>query len=506
MKLGAVGFAFALFGLVCCSGQNESSTPPATTSGPGGTTTTSTSGGGSGGGCSAPCPSGICEDGECKDNQIAASAWPGSKYDAEITRLADGTFFSAGGNPSLDTIGHGLTASHVAADGTTVLAQVDCGTMTSAQSERVTRVIPIGSDVLVLDSHTGDPLDIGGGVTITGNVFVAARLGVDGTGKWATLIQGVLATSDFDVVGEAAVDGAGNVWLYVLPTMAPFRVNGVDIAATNFSPMILKLDPSTGQLLTSRALVPGAPGACAFSNMVCGGAKAPPHPMMVGTDSGFVIAGEASGQCDFGGGPIPSAGVAYSMGYAARFDASISHVWSRVFPGGTAPNFKAGLQGTIVAMDGATLYVAGEIFPYQAVDFGTGPVTGSMAVARLDPATGDTIFAKAYAGTATYHTTALGLVASPGGVAVAGKTDAGEDFGVSDLGPGSGAYVLKLDPTGGSRWLHTYAGVDALPGLRLLSAGDENVVLVAHGTSMDFGQGPLADSASKLALAMLRLP
>ena len=506
--------------LLGCSGNDGMSTATGSSSGAGGaggaasstTATTSTgasatSSTGTGGGCSVPteCPSGVCQGGLCRDNLTGAFAWPGSQYDQQIGRLGDGTFFSAGGIPTQSGLPLGLTVSHVSADGASVLATVDRGLTTANQSAFVPRVIPLGSDVLVLDVHAGDALDIGGGVTIPKvpiGAFFAARLGVDGNAKWATVIQGVGASSAYEVVADAAIDDAGQVFLLVNPSLGPpYTLNGTPIAFNQGHHEILKLDPATGQLLAHRPVAAFMAG-CNLSSSLDGSNKIPPNSMIVGTADGVVVAGEADGQCDFGDGvkPVPTAFT--SWGYVARFDGNLGHVWSRAFTAGTAPNYYAGFEGPTLARNGSALYVAGELT--QSIDLGMGTIMGNVAIAGLDLATGATLFSKAFSGTAKFHTKVSALAASPGGLTVAGTTDAGEDFGVTPLGPGSGGFLVKMSPTGSPLWADTFAGVDRIIGVTPI--GQEDVALITHGTNVDFGKGPIADAPSKLAIGLFQLP
>jgi hypothetical protein len=509
------GTVFLVF--LGCGGNDATSTGTGSSSGAGGaasstTAATSTgangtSGTGSGGGCSAPseCLSGLCQGGLCKDNLSGAFAWPGSQYDQQIARLTDGTFFSAGGFPQVNGMPLGLTVSQVTADGASVLATVDRGLSTTSQSAFVPRVIPLGADVLVLDVHAGDALDIGGGITIPKigvGVFFATRLGVDGNAKWATVIQGPGATDAYHFVADAAVDDAGQVWLLVNPSLgSPYTVNGTAIAFHQGYPEILKLDPATGQLLGHRPVAAFAAG-CSVSDFPDSGNKVPPNSTIVGTADGVVVAGEASEQCDFGGGPIPMPSALTTWGYVARFDGNLAHVWSRALTAGTAPNYTSGFEGLTLARSGGALYVAGEFT--QNIDLGMGLLTGNVAVAGLDLATGATLFSKAFSGTAKYHTKVLALAASPGGVAIGGVTDAGEDFGVTPLGLGSGGFLLKMDPSGSPLWAGTFAGVDRILGVA--PTGQQRVALITHGTNVDLGNGPIADAPSKLAVGLFQLP
>lgn len=516
--------ACSVLALVACGGSGETNTAGSTsaTSGAGGgaTTTSSTTGAGgaatsttgtttgAGGasGCSdgSECPSGLCEAGACKENLVAAFPWPGSKYDQRIARLADGAYFAAGGSEILDNVGHGLTATRASSDGSTVLASVDRGEPTSTQSAHILSVLALGTDVLVLDQHEGDDLDVGGGVVLpkSSAQVAAIRLGPDGVAKWATLLQGVVPWDSKTFTAQAAVDGAGHVWIDAMPSGASFTVDGAPVAASTHDPLILELDPNDGHLMGSHSV--GAGGSCYFEALVDGGSKEPPRSAIVGTDDGVIVTGQAGGQCDFGGGAIPATAVPHSWGFVARLDANLQHVWSRAFPGGTAPNLLEGLGGPAVARAGTAVYVAGEM--PEPIDFGAGLLDGNLGVVELDLATGATVWSRAFSGTPTYQTKVLAIAASGGRVALAGTTNAGEDFGVKDLGPGSGIYLLELHADGTPSWLRTFTPASAAEVRGLDVVGGGTFALYTHATGVDFGGGVLADSPSKLAVALFQLP
>ena len=492
------------------SAGGGTTTSAATTSG---TTSTATSSTGAGG-CTLPtdCASGICQAGVCADNLLGAFAWPGSKYDQRIARLSlPAAFASAGGLSFLDYQGHGLTYTAISPNQTT-LGQQDFGAANSQQSALITAVSMLSGNELVADLRQGAALDLASTVNIpatsNGNYqLVITRLAVSGGAEWATVIGGVFPQSntiDRAFIADITTDGAGYVWVLVNPNVntqaTPFVVNGTTIPSpTQYAnPILLKLNPANGQLVLSHWL---SQMSCGFASLPDGTKGYQPSHVLVGTDSGVVVTGIAEGRCDFGGGQIPAQPVAFSFGYVADFDSNANHVWSRAFVGMNGGTATTGLESPAIARFGTGLYVAGEISGSASIDFGTGPLKGAVAVARLDLASGTTEWAKGFPGSGYVSA----LSASTGGVTIAGSEDSGGlDFTVKDTGPGVGPFLAKLDPTGTPLWKRTFAAAANVRGLD--STGGENVALYLSGTGVDFGSGPLTDSPSKLSVGQFQLP
>jgi hypothetical protein len=383
-----------------------------------------------------------------------------------------------------------------------MLSQVNRGTTTTYQQTYVLTAQPLGGDMFMLLSVTGDPLDLGGGVMLpkTQQALVAMRAGPDGTPRWATVLQGSAGTLPVNNFSpDTTIDGMGNVWIEVFP-MGTLTVDGTALPYTTFMPVFLKLDPSTGKLVTSLQISGGS--HCTYLGTNENKYTISPQSTVVGTDDGIVFGGAATGQCDFGGGPLPPMLAAGEFGFAVRLAGDGSFVWSTLL---------ASLDALAIGRSGDAIYAAG--VPALSGPFVIGGTTlnGNVGLVRLDLATGSVVFAKALSGLQRGQTTVLAVAASPGGVAIAGETLAGETFGITDPGPGSGAYLYKIDSSGNPLFLRTFAGT--FPGAyawgpvaALAPTGQEGVALFLHGSMVDYGAGPLQDSASKLSAALFQLP
>ncbi len=175
------------------------------------------------------------------------------------------------------------------------------------------------------------------------------------------------------------------------------------------------------------------------------------HAIAAGPGGEAVVAFAFGGSIDLGGGVLVNVApdVMYDMDIAlASFDAEGKHLWSKAFgaPGKQWP--------TAVAVDPAGNILVAGTFTGE-LDFGTGPLSGSMFVAKLDPA-GNPLWARGYPGDYT-----ISLALGPSGdVLAALRCPGGTDLGGGPLpGEGKGDICLvALDPEGTHVWSRLLGG------------------------------------------------
>jgi beta-propeller repeat-containing protein len=193
---------------------------------------------------------------------------------------------------------------------------------------------------------------------------------------------------------------------------------------------------------------------------------------------------------DFGGGPLSGGG--FSDVIVVKLDASGNHLWSKRV--GAAQN----QIGEGIAVDGAgNVYVSGWFFGNMT--FAGGPTLVSSGVfdiflARLDAA-GNHVWSKKF-GDAQSQLALAAACDAAGNVVIVGMQAGTVDYGGGPLtAAGNEVLVARFDANGNHLWSHLYGGgVDgAAYGVALDGNGDIVVSGYFEGT-VDFGGGPLVSS------------
>ena len=324
----------------------------------------------------------------------------------------------------------------------------------------------------------GEPLDNAG--VGTKDVFVV-KLDGDGNHLWST----AFGCSKGDKVWAMALDSLGNLWI-TGQGGAGFAC-GVPYCAI----FLVKLD---------------ADGESVWSNCFGTSIYHAPYSLSVDSADNVYLTGSISkpgsmiSEVDFGGGPLPVAGL--KDVFVAKFDAVGNHLWSKSF-GGFDVSF-----GSAVAVDSeANVYVTGG-FESSSIDFGGGPLESEDAdshdvfLVKFD-VDGEHLWSKSFGGPATDQGGELSLD-SAGCVYLGGRFNSSSiDFGGGPLykaGSVEDMFVVKLDADANYVWSKGFGGAESYDWLHSLSTGSDGSVYLAgsfRSTSIDFGGGPLQNSGGE---------
>jgi len=207
-----------------------------------------------------------------------------------------------------------------------------------------------------------------------------------------------------------------------------------------------------------------------------------------GPNDDIILVGSVDGSVDFGGGPLTSTYDDWDF-FAARYDRSGKHLWSKVF----ASPGSDGLLGMGVDAAGA-VFMAGSFG--STIDLGGGPLAadGNLFLGKLDPA-GNHLWSKSFGAATLYHMV-YGVAVDPGGgVILAGSYEDTIDFGDGPLGGGAGvngAFVVRFDSDGHLLWSKRL-GQDAFTQAHnvALDAAGHIIVGGEYSASIDVGGGPV---------------
>ncbi|WP_437627823.1 hypothetical protein [Sorangium sp. So ce1151] len=180
---------------------------------------------------------------------------------------------------------------------------------------------------------------------------------------------------------------------------------------------------------------------------------------------------------------------------AGKFDASGSHVFSKVF------GDRSDQRGDSVAFDSECNMILGGSFA-GAMDLGGAPLSGdrSLFVAKLDGA-GNHIWSKRLGGASGMEPAFLFVAVDPAtnDIVLAGKFKGTIDLGGEPMtSPSDGqrpAFVAKLNASGQHLWSKQFAGTVNLRGIGIDPSGDV-VISGGQGGSVDLGGGPLGPDSS----------
>jgi hypothetical protein len=211
-----------------------------------------------------------------------------------------------------------------------------------------------------------------------------------------------------------------------------------------------------------------------------------------GSDN-IIVIGSYYNEVDFGGGALVSAGDRDI--YLAKFDPYGTHLWSQRF--GDA-NYQV---GSAAAVDGnGNVFVTGNF--EGTVDFGGGARVSAgsfdIFVAKYD-ANGNHVWSNRF-GDAERQYSQCVTVDKWGDPVVAGFFAGTLDFGGDGIHTSAGSYdlfVARFSPQGGRQWSGSY-GDESLQHTRTVAVdGSGNILLTGlfQGT-LDFGGGPLVSAGS----------
>lgn len=206
-------------------------------------------------------------------------------------------------------------------------------------------------------------------------------------------------------------------------------------------------------------------------------------------DGGVAVLGHFDGAVDFGGGALaaPAAGQGT---YLARFYGNGNHRWSRCL----GDSLELGTNKLAIDAGGNTLLaleMRGSIDPGGGALTATGFRDG--VIAKYDP-DGNLLWAKTFGGPSAFVTVKAAGIDGAGNLVVAGTYTGDIDFGGAGLtyqAFTTNMFVVKFDINGEPMWSRRFTG-----GLAEITAvtGDAlgyTVLAGYHGSTFDFGGGPL---------------
>lgn len=213
----------------------------------------------------------------------------------------------------------------------------------------------------------------------------------------------------------------------------------------------------------------------------------------VGVDAvgNVLVIGHFAGTVDFGGGNLVSAGI-FDI-FVARYDAAGTHVWSQRFG-------SSGIDiGYSVAVDGfGNILMTGAF--NGTVDFGGGNLvsqgSSDVVIAKYD-ATGAHQWSERFGGTTGDIAFSLAADAS-GNTVLAGYFEGTANFGGSNLVSAGGLdmFVARYDATGAHQWSQRFGSTLTDYAIATMDGAGSVVVTGYFGGTVDFGGGSLASAGS----------
>jgi hypothetical protein len=310
-------------------------------------------------------------------------------------------------------------------------------------------------DVFTLADHGNQP-----------DVFVA-KLDANMNAAWAYQLG---ANNQRDEATGLAVDGKGDVVVAGSlngPLSAPTTVPGLPLGAPfaalgGDDAFVLKLD--------------GPTGAYAWGRRFGSSAADQARGVAIDAQNDIVVTGFVGAGAVFDVGTVP--GIGGRDAFVAKYAASGSHLWSKIFGGGGADEARA------VAVDAkGDVVVAGFFGAVAAFDaialIGAGG--DDVFVAKLDGATGAVKWARSFGDAADQRALAVAVDKTTGDVVVVGQFEGGLAFGAQVLAAATGAdaFVAKL------------SGVDGAPLWADRYGRDDGGAVAATAVAVDAGGGVL---------------
>ena len=294
-----------------------------------------------------------------------------------------------------------------------------------------------GRIVIVGDTKTPS-IDFGAGpLNLQGEpILWVAKLDGEGAHLWSRGFPYEGQSSEAAFFADVAIDETGNILLAGTFTNALDFGGGPLTSAGDRDVFIVKLDPNGEHLWSYR-----------FGDAYEQWARA----LAMGDDGTFVLAGNYTGNLDFGGGPLPLAPVGAL--FVARFDSAGEHVASWRFggPGTDARAIDADTGGNVVAAGDFDVELD---LGSTSLDTGQPEYSSDAYVARFDG--GGTCHWGAGAGDENRQSARAVVADDEHNVIVAGDFQGAMDFGGATL-TSAGDYdvfVATFDSMGNPLWSH----------------------------------------------------
>jgi hypothetical protein len=279
-----------------------------------------------------------------------------------------------------------------------------------------------------------------------------------------------------DQVKGVATDSSGNVYIIGTFFGAVDLGGGVLVSAGASDVFVAKYKPNGAFLWAKR-----------YGNASPQNGKA----ITVDALGNVLVVGDFSGQIDFGGGALATAGSTDI--FAAKLDTNGGFIWSKRF------GDVAGQTAVAVAVDSAGAVVFTGTLNGGA-DFGGGLLTsagiGDVFVAKLDSA-GNHVWSKRFGDAADQVGTGIAVNAAKD-VIVTGYLSGGTlTFGGQNLvnQGGNDAFLVQFDPAGNHLWSLLGAGPGNQSGLGVAVDPAGNVIMTGLlSSTADFGGGILTSA------------
>lgn len=191
-----------------------------------------------------------------------------------------------------------------------------------------------------------------------------------------------------------------------------------------------------------------------------------------------VAVGTCFGTVDFGGGPLTTGGT-----FAAKFNSTGGHIWSRRYP--------IGAVGVAVDQLGNT-FITGNLGGSYSFGGPTLTSAGStdVFIVKYDPS-GAHVWSRRY-GSASGETGRRIALDGAGNILVTGSCNGAVDFGGGPLTGPVGVYLLKVDANGTHVWSRRFGGPnnDEIEGVAADASGNVLITGWFSGTAV-YGGAPL---------------
>jgi hypothetical protein len=215
----------------------------------------------------------------------------------------------------------------------------------------------------------------------------------------------------------------------------------------------------------------------------------------VDSKNNVLVTGEYFGSLNFGNNPLKNTGPSNTDIFIAKFDPGGNHLWSHSFGDSQSQG------GTCVTADAAgnallTGYFSGSIaFGGMGTSLMSVGDKNDIFVAKLDQ-TGAKVWSRGI-GDASQQVGAGVAADSAGNVLLTGYFYGSVDFGGGPLtgSIGTNVFVSQLDDKGGHQWSKGFGAAANQEGTGIATDSNDDVLVVGKfGAQIDFGAGPIANA------------
>jgi hypothetical protein len=322
-----------------------------------------------------------------------------------------------------------------------------------------------------------------GGGTLTSNtqffqdVFLA-KFAPDGTHVFSQRFGG----SDIEDVYSLAVDASGNAILAGAFQLSVDFGGGTIVSKGLFDAYVAKFGPS---------------GTLMWVKQFGDAAEQKARSVSLDAQGNLLLAGQAAGSIDFGGGETSAPG--NPSAFAAKLDPNGGHLWSKVWGslGKASVNAISPGPGGQMALAGAftgSITFGSEKWENSNVDDGFVVVLGPS---------GEHVWSRRFGDDGAQAATAVAITAA-GDVLLAGGHTGVIDLGAGPITSKEGfdGFLAKFDTSGCPRWVRSYGGplVQSPLALTFNPVSGGALVTGSFSGAVDFGAGPVQSNGDDVFL------